>query len=769
MHWIDWLIVVVPVAFVLGMAVYAKKYVRGVVDFLAAGRVAGRYVISVGDMGAALSVLLLVAMCESQYQCGIAISFWSKITIPIAMFIALVGYCVYRYRQTKCLSIGQFLEIRYNRTFRITASVIRSITDTIINSIGPAVAARFFIYFIGFPFSVNILGWQVSTFAIVMFIGLSMAMLVIWSGGRVSLLVTDALQGLMSYPIFVIFTIFVLLQVSWTQDVAPVMLDRIPGESFLNPMDISSLRDFNLFALIVAIIGLILNRAAWIGNDTSSAGRTPHEQKMAGIMGAWRNGFALLMMGLLALFIITVMLAGRYASEAKDVRMALVSKVSAELIQDQNVRQKIIESTATIPEEKHIIGIDEPYAQKNNPDTTYLDNVQQHLENNPAGHATFQKFRTLYYQMMAPTLLNMQLPVGIMGLFVLLMVMLMLSTDDSRIFNASSTFFQDVVMPLRRTPFEPKQHLFWLRITSLVTCLLFFTISLFFAQVDFILMFISIVGALWLGAAGPIIVGGLYTRFGTTTGAFCALVFGSGISVTGVILQRNWSSYVYPWLITSGYDKYVNSLFNSVTSIFSPYIIWEMNPVKFPINSYEVYFLSMLFGVTAYAIGSLATYRQPFNLDKMLHRRKYSDGESIENKSSWTWRNVCGKLIGIDDEYTTGDKVIAWSVFGYGIVFQFFIAFVGVLVWNAIDPWPAEWWSWYFFINIIVVGIIVGSISTVWLMAGGFIDLRRLFRDLAKRIDNPLDDGWVEDHISLADKTEFEKFEHKTSENKEQE
>ena len=30
--------------------------------------------------------------------------------------------------------------------------------------------------------------------------------------------------------------------------------------------------------------------------------------------------------------------------------------------------------------------------------------------------------------------------------------------------------------------------------------------------------------------------------------------------------------------------------------------------------------------------------------------------------------------------------------------------------------------------------------------------MRRLFKDLAERVDNPLDDGWVEGNISLMDK-----------------
>ena len=751
MHWVDWVIVILPVLFVLGMAIYSRKYVRGVTDFLAAGRVAGRYVICVGDMQAGLSVITLIALCEGEYQCGMAMGLWNKLIIPVSIFISLTGYCLYRYRQTKCLSIGQFLELRYNRPLRIIAAFVRTIAEMITNAIGPAVAARFFIYFAGFPLTLNLFGFEVSTFAVVMILVLSMAMLVIWPGGRISLLVTDSIQGLMSYPIFVIFTVFVLSEISWVNDVAPVMMDRAPGENFLNPMDISKLRDFNMFSLIVWITGSILNRAAWIGNDTSNSGRNAHEQKMAGILGAWRNGFALIMLTLLALFVVTVMLSSRYASEARDIRIELVSKVARETIPDTAVRSDIIREITTIPVAKHTIGVDKPYSRKHNPDMTYLDTTLKHLQKTDDGNTTFQKFRTLYYQMMAPTLLRKKLPIGVMGLFILLMVMLMLSTDDSRIFNASSTLIQDVVMPFRKKPFNSRQHLFWLRVMSVLVCVFFLIVSLFFAQLDFIMMFINIMCALWLGAAGPIMVGGLYTRFGTTTGAFGALVFGSGTSLLGLIMQRTWSSHVYPWLMDTGYVTYVNALFEKVTDIFGPYIVWEMNPVKFPINSYEIYFMAMMFGVAAYVIGSMLTYRKPFNLDRLLHRGEYSDGESLENSSPWSWKNVYSKLIGIDDEYTTGDKVIAWSVFGYAVVFQFFIAFLAVVIWNAISPWSAEWWSMYFFITIIVVGIIVGSISTVWFMVGGIIDIRCLFRDLNKRVDNPLDDGWVVGHVSLVD------------------
>ena len=117
-----WLIVAIPLAFILYLAINARRYIRGAADFLAAGRVAGRYVIAVGDMESALGVITLVMMIERQYQCGGAIGFWGNIGVPLSLLISLTGYCVYRFRETKALSMGQFLEMRYSRGLRILAA-----------------------------------------------------------------------------------------------------------------------------------------------------------------------------------------------------------------------------------------------------------------------------------------------------------------------------------------------------------------------------------------------------------------------------------------------------------------------------------------------------------------------------------------------------------------------------------------------------------------------------------------------------------------------
>ena len=756
MHWLDWLIVIVPVVLILWLAVYSKKYVRGVVDFLAAGRVAGRYVLSAGDMTSGLGVIALVALVESKYQVGYALSFWEYLTIPVGITMSLTGFCVYRFRATRSLSIGQFLEMRYSRSFRIVAASLRTLSEMLTNAIGPAIAANFFIYFLGLPHKIMIFGLALPMFALLVGVSLCLCMLVIWPGGRISLLITDAFQGLISYPIFVVIAGYIFLHFGWYDTIAPVMMNRVDGESFINPFNIEKLRDFNIFALFVTVMGSILNRASWIGNDTSNCGRTPHEQKMAGILGTWRTLYSNLMLLLVAVMIITLMTHRNFANQAHDIRHQLTKQVAAEAVIDPATRAQLDANIATIPVSQHQIGVDAPLSRQDNIDTPYLQTARETLGNTPEGNVQFQKFRTLYQQMMLPVAIKNLLPVGLMGLFCLLMIMLMLSTDDSRVFNASSTIVQDILMPLRKKGFTSEQHLRALRLCSTSVCVFFFVVSLFFVQIDYINMFTTIMTGMWLGGAGPIMIFGLYSRFGTTTGAFCSLIFGSGLSIGGLIVQRSWASDLYPWLHGQGWDVPFGRFLEAVSSPFNPYIVWTMDPVKFPINSYELYFMSMIAGIVAYVVGSFATYKQPYNLDRLLHRGVYDVEGQAKPAFRWTPGNVAKALVGITPEYTRGDKIIAWSVVSYAIVYKFGLCFVAVLIWNMISPWPTEWWSTYFFITSLCVTGVIGIISTFWFLIGGIIDMKRLFKDMAARVDNPLDNGQVVGHVSLADKAIFE-------------
>ena len=754
MSLLDWLIVIIPMCILLGVAFYSRRYARDVVDYLAAGRIAGRYVLAVGDMAGALSVIYLVAGSEGIYQTGFSVGFWGAIRTPILLILSLTGYCVYRWRETRCLSIGQFLELRYgSKFFRIFCATIRTVAELVTNAIGPAIATNFFIYYLGLPHRVMIFGINLPCYAIIVTLCLCLAVLFIWPSGRISLLITDCFQGLVSYPIFVIIVGYIILHFSWWNDIAPVMWNRVPGQSFMNPYDVSQFRDFNLFALVVSFSAAILNRASWFGNDSSGSARTAHEQKMAGVLGTWRNGFSWVMITLLAAIVIVFMTSplfvrkdagnNKFKVTSVEVRNELSRKVLSEVLNEPAKESQIMAKVEAIPGSLPPDHYTKKLSQQDNFDTPYFKVVKQELGDTPTGRLQFQKFRSLYQQMMMPSVIRKLFPVGLLGLFCLLMVMLLISTDDSRIFNASATLTQDVVLPLFKTQISPKLHLVLLRGMTLLVALFFLIVSLFFSNMDYIHMFTTIMCALWLGGAGPIMIFGLYSRFGNLTGAWCAIIFGSGTSALGLIFQRNWTKTIYPFLESQGWVPAMDTALRTVSNLFDPWIRWSMDPVKFPINSYEVYFISMALSVGGYIIGSYLTYK-PYNLDKLLHRGKYAD-KPMPPPMPWTLRNIFAKLIGVTPECTPGDKIIIYSVFCYSLVYGFGITFIGIVVWNLFYPWPKDWWTMKFFITALLVPGIVAAISTVWFMWGGIRDMRRLFIDLENRRTDASDNGQVLD------------------------
>lgn len=764
MHFIDWLVVVIPVICVLWLAWYARRYVKSVADFLSAGRVCGRYVVCASDVANALAVVGLVGYAESQYKCGFALSFWMTLALPVSMVMSLTGFCLYRFRETRAMSMGQFLEMRYNRPLRIFAAVLRSACEILCNAIMPAVAARFFIYFLGLPHTVTLFGVECSTMLLLIIFCLTVAISIICMGGTLSMVVTDALQGIFMFPIIAVFIFFILHKFNWSQEIVPVMLDRVKGESFLNPYDIGKLRDFNLFAVMIIIYNRIFHRASWYGAGLYSAAKNPHEQKMSGVLASWREHITSILHVLVALTLIVLLNHRNFAPEAHAIRSEISTRVAQELITDPAAREDFTRTINAVPVQEHRIGVDPPLSEKSNLDTPLLEAAHGKLveQNGEAkGNAAYLQFRTLFHQEMLAVSMRRLLPGGIMGLFMLLMILAMISTDNTRIFSAAVTFSQDVILPFRKTPFTFRQHLWMLRLVSIAIGIIFTIGSVYMAQLDYIQLFVTIATSIWLGGCAPVMIFGLYSRFGTSAGAFASLVSGMLLSLAAIFSQRNWADIIYPWLAGKGWAEPLGRFLHALSAPFNPYVVWEMNPVKFPINSYEIFFLISLFTMFLYCVVSWLTLKEPFNLERILHRGKYNvDGEA-KTETRFEIRTLFRSILGITPDYTLGDKIISWTLFIQSFVWGFLVTFVGVVIWNAISPWPPAWWGSYFFVTILAVPLAFSLISVFWFGIGGTVGLIQLFRDLKTRQINPLDNGQVEGNVSLADKARFEKVEEK--------
>ena len=210
MHWIDWVIVFCPLAIVCIIGIKTQKYVKSVSDFLSAGRVAGRYVLSVASGEALMGLAALISMFEVYYNSGSAFQFWGSIGTPIFIILYLVGFCIYRYRETRAMTLGQFLEIRYSRAFRIYAGVLQSIAGILTFALFPAIGARFLVYFCGLPLQLHFAGMVFPTFLLIMVLILALEVFVTVLGGQITIMVTDCVQGILSYPMYAVVVIFLL-------------------------------------------------------------------------------------------------------------------------------------------------------------------------------------------------------------------------------------------------------------------------------------------------------------------------------------------------------------------------------------------------------------------------------------------------------------------------------------------------------------------------------------------------------------------------------
>ncbi len=539
---------------------------------------------------------------------------------------------------------------------------------------------------------------------------------------------------------------------------------------------------------------------AWSGiQGYYSAAKNAHEQKLGGVISMWRGSFAAMIFIFLAVCAFAYLNGGRFAKEAAQCRNELAVKVMADVTRNVDIGtvkedfNKYISTGEKSPEMEKYVALaeqkgaereteihaskvrwgllkDEPKTEKKEskpevkqPDLEVALGIgAKSLQG--YGEATGKKvssqtFTAIFGQMRVPMALKSMLPIGITGLFCALCVFLLITTDTTYLHSWGAIIVQDVILPLRGKPFTPRHHLMLLRIVIVLVAFFAFVFSSFFAQIDFILMFFAITGMIWLGGAGACIVGGLYWKRGTAAGAFTALTVGSTLAVTGIIFQKTWEAGIYPWLESRELVGTVAVWLEKLSSPFGDYIKWEMSPVKFPINSQEMLFFAMVLAILGYIIVSLLTCKKPHNMDRMLHRGKYHrEGEAVK-REKLTFRLACNKIIGINSQYTRGDRILARAVFCYAF-FWGFGSFLTVVIWNTISPWPKEWWgTWHFITTICVTGI-VAVISMVWFTIGGTRDLLRMFSALKTRDANILDDGRVIDNVSADDVALVEKVEH---------
>ena len=685
---IDWLIIAVVLLGMIYSVSFTKGLMKSVTDFLSAGRTAGRYLISVSQGAAGLGAISIVSFLEVGYITGFSFQWWGLSQGIIVLAITASGWVIYRFRQTRSLTLAQFFEKRYSRKFRIFAGIVAFVCGIINFGIFPAVGAQFFISYCGFPDS--FIG--IPTFPLVMIILISIALYFVYTGGQIAVIIADFFQGVFLILVLFVITIFLYKNVGWDQVTDSLkntpkklaveevqklkeenlfkllsedeQLEKIEeikskyeNSSLINPFKTSRVEDFNLTYFLIGLIGMFYGTLSWQGHQAyNSSAKSAHEAKMAAVLGDIRGKPQGLFIFLVPVLTYVFMNHPDFKSVADSVNITLSS----------------------------------------------LDTD------------------TLKSQMRAPIVLSEVLPAGLLGAFAALMLAAFISTHDSYLHSWGSIFIQDVLMPFREKPFSKDEHIRALRYSIFGVAIFIFIFSLVFDQNQEIALYFAVTFAIFAGGVGAVIIGGLYWDRGTTEGAWAAMIIGATIAVTGTIMPQISES----WLNEGGGLVRFKSLILRLK---------EINGIKF-------YGLSMAFSSLSYIVVSLLTFKEKMNMDKLLNRGEYSIKEEkkiVDKNVKTVWR-----VFGIGNEFTIEDKITYLVSYVWNIFFT--VVFVIGTVYNlsnsvSDDSWMV-YWKYQVYINVVFSFVII-----IWFSIGGFIDIKKMLSSLSSTQRDHQDSGWVSD------------------------
>ncbi len=754
MHYIDWILTAVPLVALVIFALWTSRFVRGVADYVSGGRIADRYLLANAAAESGSGVTNTVANFEMFMIAGFITIFWGWVTVPVGIMIAITGYVMYRYRETRCMTMAEFFERRYSPRLRLFMGFLGFLAGVLNYGVFPYVSAQLFVYFLDLPVWFEVAGWVVPTYVPIMATYLTIATFLVTFGGQVTLMVTDCVEGIFSHAVYLLLIVLLLWMVPW-KDVSETLVGACPttvatqtaepanavaaqtaepatavgaaeapaktdpcesikiqsGHSPVNPFDATKTKGFNIYTCLLGIFGMFYLTGAWQGGHMfRSAARSPHEARMGGILSSWRGYARTLVLVVLVICTMTYLRHPHYAKESAATKERIGRIYSVKPQRVETLKAKLA-------------------AEKPVKDAPPVGSQRWYEEGDMTKVTQIQK------QQSVSVALSHLLPVGIKGLFLVIMIMGLFAGDGNHLLSWSTILVQDVIVPVRRRltgrTISPEGHLKLLRWGVVIVALSAFTVSSAFCVMPLempIWFWWGITGTLYSAGAGALILGGLYTRWGNSAGAWASIAVGPTLSVAAMVID-----FMYPKLVGM--------------TVFG-YTV----PASKPYNMLLVTTAILVVSAIAYVIASLVFRKEPCNLDNLLHRGEYADAHTPETGThvsdgrlpAWmNWR----KMVGIDSNFTKADTFVAAFVFFWSLFLTMMLVFTlgwrGLAASGLVTAWSNDTWAtfWLWF-GLVIPGVFT-VVTLVWFGIGGWIDIRRFFKDLKTMKRDHRDDGQV--------------------------
>ena len=166
---VDWIIILIYFAFVLGIGWYLRKYTKNEEDFFLAGRKNSSWVAGLAFLSANLGALELLGMTGNTFKYGMYVAHFYWIgAIPAMLFLGI--YMMPFYYSSKIKSVPGYLKLRFDEKTRVLNGIAFAIMTLLVSGINLYAMALVLHTFLGWNWDVSM--WA-SALTVAGYVGLS--------------------------------------------------------------------------------------------------------------------------------------------------------------------------------------------------------------------------------------------------------------------------------------------------------------------------------------------------------------------------------------------------------------------------------------------------------------------------------------------------------------------------------------------------------------------------------------------------------------------
>ena len=682
---LDWAIFIGLFVLLTSMSFFLKRFAKGVAGFLVAGRNVGRYLGLETDSMAGLGAITILAMWQMNYKSGFVGQFWYLLTPIAATVVALTGFAIYRFRQTRAMTLGQFVEMRYSKPTRVLFGVVAFTAGVLNMGVFPAAGANFFVNYCGLP--AEFLGISTAVWIMVVLVGA--AVIICFNGGQVTLVVTNFVQALFVNLMLIGIMIAIYRMFNWEQ-FAEAYSSVENADQLLHPFSEKGSADFDKTFYMIGIFAMVYWVISWSPNTmVTSSARDAHEAKMMRVMVEIKKlVYVGLGIGILPLAVFVLMHHPDFSQQAASVQN-VVDNIANEQIRSQMLTPAALQFIMP----KGLLGAF-------------------------AGFVLFAFLSTHTSYLLAwggGLIQDVVIPVRGRAL----------EPKKHMMFIRMSVLAVAIFIVLFSTFFKQNENLYmFLDLTG----------GLYLSSAVILLG-----GLYWgrgttVGAWAAMLTGASVSLVGfVIRSKYNDFLLDKGHDITVYVFIGFCIAMAFIGLLHLRRKAVASGLISIVLGLGAGYLCYHYSdklPLK--LSGRLIMFHASLISITVYFVVSELTRSLDVNFNEIFNRT----AEEIESRRQRRWWQFA-------PEVPRSDRILIPCI--YGGIITFVACFIAAWIYNATHEVGIETWLKFWHVYVYAM-FWLGVAFMVWVITGGFRDLVHMFKNLTTQQANADDDGSVQGH-----------------------